>query len=238
MNLMILTAACWPSEEEARRRLWIFLKSCERYGISEERLRLYGCGTPQFLGYRQMKLDTQLSFLRANPEDFSHVLYTDSLDAFFTGSYEEIVAKYLAMNASVVYSAYWQLGNESNAEINYPGCFDETIRNKYPNVGGYVGELPAVIDLLERMMALPRQTGDDCFNLYDLWKDGFRAKLDSNAEIFQVSTDDCMVKAGRLHNSRFNTDPCIYHLSGGYCDQVSGKDDRLKPWARELGVIE
>lgn len=235
MKLMVLTAACWPTEEEARLRIWIFLRSCERFGVGSKMLRLYGCGTPQFPGYRRMKLETQLKYLEDHSEDFTHVLYTDSLDAFVVAPLAEIVDKYEAMGSPAMLAAAYTGFADSTA----PEGFGEE-RLRYPHVGGYIAEVPVIIDAFERMLQLPHQTGDDSFNWRDAWLEGwFRPTLDSQCEIFQVTDEHCGVHpaTGRLVNYKTESQPCILHLAGGYTDQVSGKDDRMKPWAERLGII-
>lgn len=232
MKLMVLTAAVWPTEEIARQKLWIFLRSCKKFGIDPQ---LYGIGH-QFPGYIYMKLDMQLAYLKEHAEDYTHVLYTDGWDAFFTRGLDVIKTKYELMGQPpILSSAYLSLGNASDMTI-YAGCFDETLLYRYPNVGGYIGEIPLMIEMFTRMN---RNTGDDCFSWYDAWREGwFRPVLDSQCEIFNVADDHLMVRHGQLYNGMTCTSPCILHLSGGYTDPVDGKDDRMIPWARRLGVIE
>ena len=252
MKLAVLTCAVFPSEAEARQKMWIFLKSCEKAGVLKEDLHLYGIGHG-FPGYRHMKLEMQLEYLKDRlVGNYSHVLYTDGWDAFFTGSLTEVARKYEAMGSpQMLSSACWQLGNESRMDP-YQGCFSETDRYRYPCVGGYLAEVAYIIEMFERMLTLPRQTGDDCFNWYDGWQEGwFRPMLDSKCEIFQVTDDNCDIELGhptitdgyvsydawRLVNRHTKTTPCILHLSGGYTDQVTGKDAAMMPWATRLGIL-
>lgn len=239
MKIALLTCAVFPTLEDARKKLWIFLKSCEKFGAPEP--LLYGVGRT-FPGYRAMKLDFQLEYLRDLSKEYSHVLYTDSWDAFLTGSWSEIVAKYKELGApAVLVSAYSGLANVSEPEKDYPECFDKRLIYRYPHVGGYIAEIDAIIEAFERMLTLPRQSGDDCFNWYDGWKEGwFRPQLDHQCEIFQVTVENVSLhtEAPRLYNHLTGSFPCILHVSGGYTDQVTGKDDRLIPWAQKLAVIE
>jgi hypothetical protein len=240
MKLMVLTAAVWPTKEEALRKLWIFLRSCDKFGADPH---LYGVGH-SFPGYRAMKLDLQLKYLRSQASDYTHVLYTDGWDAMFAQPLDAAIRIYNAMGAPpILASASIWLGNESHEQENYPGCFDHSITYKYPCVGGYMAEISAIIEAFERMMKLPRQTGDDCFNWYDGWKEGwFRPALDNQCRIFQVEDPHTKLLpiAGtvRLCNIETGTLPCILHCSGGYCDPKTGKDSRLIPIARALGIIE
>lgn len=235
MKLMILTCAVWPNEEIARKKMWIFLKSCDKWGITPH---FYGIGVQPWPGYRKMKLDIQYEFL-CTIKDYTHVLYTDSTDAFFVGPEGEIVDKYKAMGSPpILSSAFFQLANCSDAEGKYPGCFDSNLRYRYPNVGGYVAEVSAIVDAFDRMLKLPEQTNDDCWDWYTGWQQGwFRPQLDSQCEIFNVSSDYASVVNGRYCNTFTGTNPCILHLSGGYTSWEYGKDDRLIPWAKELGII-
>ena len=233
---MVLTAGTWPTREETHKRLWIFMKSCERFGISPT---IYGIGTKQFPGYRAMKLDMQLAFLKQLSPDHTHVLYTDALDAFFTGPLDEIIESYKSYGSpAILSSAFFQLANESNEMLNYPGCFDHSIFYRFPNVGGYMAEIPAIIEAFEKMLLQSVQTNDDCFNWYLGWKEGwFRPVLDSRCDIWHISDNYAEVENGRLYNSFTKSNPCILHLSGGYTSQENGKDDRMIPWAKRLGII-
>jgi hypothetical protein len=242
MNLMVLAPAVFPNLTEAMSRLWIFNASCLKHNISPT---FYGIGN-EFPGYRKMKLEMQLEHLRhvrgkgiRRGTYVTHILYTDAWDAFFTRPLRDVIKAYQKLGSPpFLASAYIGLGNESDMS-KYKDCFDETIPYRYPNVGGYLAEIGIVIQAFESMLLLPRQTGDDCFNWYDAWREGwFRPKLDSGCDIFQVSDDNAAVADGVLINRLTGSMPCILHLCGGYTDPRHGKDDRMKPWARRLGVIE
>lgn len=236
MNLAILSPAVFPSMEIALHKLRFFLLSCERFGINPH---LYGIGTKQFPGYRRMKIELPLIHL-ATLSHYSHILYTDSWDVLFTGPLEEIQSKYERMGSPpLLQSAFYQLGNVSNEAERYPGCFDPSIHYRYPNCGGFMGELDCIRAGLERMKDSYPQYGDDCFMHYDAWKEGWwRPILDSNCDIFQVRSEENTVMAGhRIHNQLTGSFPCILHLSGGYASQTTGRDADMQPWAERLGLI-
>lgn len=234
MKTLVLTCGVFPSEEIARRKMWIFFASCRKFGINAT---MYGVGRT-FPAYRTMMLDWQLEHLKTVSPEFTHVLFTDGWDAFFTATLAEIEGKYQVMGSpDVLCSAFYQLGNVSDVEKDYPRCFDASARYCYPNRGGYIAKREAIIDAFERMVALPRQTGDDCMNWYDLWAQGWRPMLDSQCEIFQIATDDCVISGGRLHNTHTDSLPCIWHHSGGYASSDYGKDPAMIPWVRKLGII-
>lgn len=241
MRLMILTAAVFPSEADARQKMWIFLKSAEKAGVPAAAMHLYGVGR-RFGGYRHMKLECQLDYLKEHAGDgYSHVLYHDGWDGMFTGPLNEIIQKYESLGSPpMLSSASTGLGNVPSPGADYAGCFADSVLYRYPCVGGYMAEYKHIVEMFERMLILPRQTGDDCFNWYDGWQEGwFRPMLDSECRIFQVTDDNCGVSPGngRLANYHTGSQPCILHLSGGYTDQVTGKDAAMIPWATKLGVI-
>ena len=240
MKLMVLTAAVFPSEEEARRKLWIFLKSAEKAGVTNKDMHLYG-RRRGFPGYKTMMLDYQVEYLRQHRDDgYTHILFSDGWDAFFVAPLTEIVMKYQQLNSPpILTAAFFQLGNVSDEEKQYPNCFNHDIYYRYPNRGGYFAEYEAILEAFERMLKLPRQTGDECFNWYDAWQEGwFRPELDSDCRIFQVTDNNVAELNGRLMNTHTRYLPCIFHHAGGYCDQETGKDRVMIPWARRLGVIE
>ena len=240
MRLMVLTAAVFPSEAEARQKLWIFLKSCDKAGVPPEDLHLYGMGRG-FPGYRAMMLDYQLEYLKQHASDgYTHVLFTDAWDAFFIAPLAEVIRKYKLMGRpSILTAAFFQLGNVSDEVAQYPECFDHSIYYRYPNRGGYIAEYEAIVDAFERMLRLPRQTGDECFNWYDAWQEGwFRPQLDSNCLIFQVTDNHFEAFPSQGYNRTTRQYPCILHLAGGWCSPETGKDHVMIPWARKLGVIE
>lgn len=244
--MALVTAGVWPTEEEARRKLWIFLRSCEKFGVEP---LLYGVGTQAFQGYRRMMMDMQLDFLKTIVNDYSHYCFSDSWDAFLCAPWTEIVEKYQKLGAPpILMSAYIGLGNESDMS-KYVGCFDESIPYRYPNRGGMIAEIPAMIEAFERMLSQDGLTGDDCFEYYRGWRQGwFRPKLDSGCDIFQVSDVNAKIMdtvgpekmtepTPRLYNRVTGRWPCILHLSGGYTDPETGKDAAMIPWARALQIL-
>jgi|SRR5262245_1714019 len=235
MKLIVLTAAVFKSAEEAERKLWIFRASCKKHHIP---VFMYGIGR-EFPGYRAMKLDYQLEWLKANRDLGTHVLYTDAWDAFFVRDLWQIAYWYGILGTpDILTSAFYQLGNVSDEEKQYPGAFEHNVRYCYPNCGGYLARINAIIPMFERMLQLPRQTNDDCFNWYDAWAEGwFRPQLDSECRIFQVSDTDVEIIGDRIHNTHTRSFPCIWHLSGGYSDRETGKDYVLEPKAKALGIV-
>lgn len=240
MKLAVLTCAVFPTEEEARRKMWIFFESCAKWHITP---CLYGIGE-RFGGYRHMKLDLQLKWLQEHRDEYTHVLYTDGWDAMFCTPLDTVINRYYDFYGAppILVAAYDGLANVSNPDEDYPESFVAETAWKYPHVGGYFAQMDAIILAFEKMRRLPRQTGDDCFNWYDAWAEGwFRPVLDSQCLIFQVSDRFCdPIRHGGymfVYNHVTKTLPSILHLSGGYTDPETGKDDRMIPWATALEII-
>lgn len=257
MKLMVMAPAVFPSEQEARHKLRFFLRSCERFGIEPN---LFGMGTTSFPGYAALNISLPLAYLEKHASEYDTVLATDSWDVLFTGSLAEIQFKYECMGQPpFLASAFYQLGNVSDEQKQYPGVFKHDTYYKFPNVGGYIAEISLAIELLTRMKKEYPQYNDGAFCWYDAIRDGwFHPVLDSNCDIFQVRSEEntevgnemkIMGPDGaiiqrwqhpRIRNNITNSFPCIWHLSGGYASHETGKDETMIPFAKmlELGDPE
>ncbi len=171
---------------------------------------------------------------------YTHVLYSDGQDALILAGLDEIQSKYRNMGSPpILASASHQLGNVSEEEKQYPGVFPNFGKYRYPQVGGTLAEIPALIEAYESMMLNPSTTSDDCFLHYDAVRDGvYKPRLDSECSVFQVTDEDCVIEGGRVHNRHTGSEPCVWHIPGGYSDWATGKDYRMVPVARSLGIIE
>lgn len=240
MKLMVFGAGVFGGSQEYLKKLWMFRASCEKFWVD---CKFYGTEQTQFPGYRRMKVELMIEFLEQDHGDVTHVMYTDTWDALITGPFSEICSKYDALGRPpILISAYTQLGNVSDPK-RYSGCWDLSKPYCYPCVGGYIAELPLIIETLKRMRDTLPEYGDDCFLWYDAWYQGwFRPMLDSQCQIFQVrseeSTDVVRFKGvPRIWNMVTDSYPCVLHFSGGYTDQVTGKDEQIIPWAKKLEII-
>ncbi len=74
--MALLTCGAFPTEEETRRKLWIFLRSCEKFDVEP---LIYGMGTPQFVGYLPMMLTMNLAYLKTIVNDYSTVCFSDGV---------------------------------------------------------------------------------------------------------------------------------------------------------------
>jgi hypothetical protein len=241
MKLAVLTCAIYPTRTEAEQKLRFFMASCAKAGVEREDVHLYGIGRDfHRTDWRTKKLIYQLDYLKEMPTDYTHILYSDGGDAVLCGHINEVIHKYHAFRSpSMICSAAPFIANGQDAfwqTWQYDGCFDNSITNRYPHVGGYIAERDYVTGAFERMLKLPRQTWDDCWNWMDAWKEGwFRPVLDSNCEIFFVTDTEPVIKDSRVVVGESR--PNVIHLSGGYADQVTWKDYKMEPLARSLGIL-
>jgi hypothetical protein len=186
-----------------------------------------------------MRLDGQLKFLRENTEGFTHVLYTDGWDAMFTASLDEIVGKYrTAGSPPMLTGGGFMFGNEPDIDKTpYAHLYDKRVKYRYPSMAGYIAEIPYLIDIFSRMNKEER--ADDNFAWAEAVREGwFAPVVDTSCQIFQDQEDDCALDNGRLYNLLTDSQPCILHLGGGYVNPETGKDERLLPWARKMGIIQ
>ena len=242
MKILYLSIAVWPSWEEARKKMWVWFRSVDRFTHG---FRYFGVGTPQFPGYRGMKIEAPLNWLMAHElHEYTHIFYTDSADCLMLATPKEIEFKYTMLGTPpILLSAFNQLGNVSDGN-RYPIFNTPEHRAKngvycYPNVGGFIMETPLLYDYLHRAHADFPDCGDDCFIMYDLIQSGWmRPELDHHCHIWQVQNlENSEIAESRVHNLVTDSWPCVLHVSGGYTDQVTLKDHAMVPLAEQLGIL-
>lgn len=234
MKLMILTAAVFPTVEAAMSRMPLLLASVKKYGTG---LHFYGIGHPCFPWWCELKIKMQMDYLEANHADYTHVLYTDARDSFFTAPAETIIEKYEPHQNEILVSCCEADCHQIAGGLEAYGETDPK-RFVYPHVGGYIGPIDLVIETKRKMWANSPGRIDDMLVWYEAWKEGyFRPARDLECKIFQVSErdsneDHLEIKDGRLYNMATDQYPCILHLTGGYSrpDEGLSKPERLLPW--------
>lgn len=230
MKVMLLTQAVYPTTEKAKERLWPLLLSAKRAGAPEP--HLYGIDRRfDSDNWKQMQLDWQVEYLKSDAaEGYTHVLYSDGADAVMLAPFEEILSKYERMGSPPILTAAFE---GYGPEICPPySC---------PHPGGYFAEIPAMIEALEGMYRLPRQTANNCWHWHDGWADGsFTPMLDTQSAIFHVhhrgiqpASDGQRARALRSDSGEY---PCIVHYPGGYQDLVVWKDEMMLDVARQYGL--
>lgn len=233
MKLAVITTAFFPADVW-RERLRMFLRSCRKYNIT---VIPYGVGEPYCI-WAQMKIAKKIPvFKRLIREGYSHVLYTDARDAFWCGPLEEFTAKYRTAGSPSCLAQTEKYCNPNSSKIpNYPETGTEY---RFHCVGGYIAELPYMLNAFERMLPDVSKSGDDAEIWQWAWEAGwFRPVLDAKCEFFQVGSSlhegEVAMVDGRFTNTITGGKPCIWHLNGGYSDPVKGKEESMLPWWRMI----
>lgn len=243
MKIQVITLGVWPTIQEAQHRSWIFLASCARFGIEP---RFFGIGMPfDYWNWAMMKVDYQLDYLKSGMlSDCTHVLYTDSLDSLLFGGLDEIEERYRSLGspAMLVSAHHGVPGKEWGRD--YDAIFPSGVVYRTPYVGGYLGELSAVIESFEILHRTPlvNQRKDDVFVWWNAWEAGWRPTLDSACSIFQASSDglddNCQPRPFNVITETF---PSVVHWHGGSQDPNNPrgwKDGMMEIYARRWGIIQ
>jgi hypothetical protein len=220
----------------------MFMTTCRRFGITPT---FYGKGAT-YAGWVDIMLRKLMQAAKDCPT--SHMLYTDSRDAFFLADMNEITAKYNAMGCPPLL-----MGADRIGFCTYQAWYDKVVwdfTKLFPffQVGGKLCEAKALHEALQWMFfrehtgAWGEMPGDN-----PPWWCNFMAErpgeltIDHDCQIFQNCTscsESLTVKKGRIENRLTGSHPCILHFNGGYTDQITGKWYCMEPIWRLLGYTE
>lgn len=234
-----------PCIYENEDQIWMYLVSCRRFGINP---RLFGKGT-RYSGWVDIMLRQMMHAAMDCPT--SHMLYTDSSDAFFLAGLEEITEKYNAMGCPPLL-----IGADTQGFSTYQAWYDKVPWNeekpfKYFQVGGMLCEAKALYEAICWMFER-NQSGDwgEMPGDNPPWWCNFMVErprelvIDHDCQIFQNCTnvEQSLVVAGvpelRIWNPITNSWPCVLHFQGGYSDQKTAKWYRMEKVWRMLGYKE
>lgn len=229
-KLAVLTTAFFPN----LRPLRMFLESARKYNIQT---LCYGVNETYCI-WADMKIRRKIPVFEALLNDgYTHVLYTDARDAFFTGglaypSWTSILRSYGW--PPCLASAEPLCNPDSSKMGNYP----DVGKYRYHCVGGYLAEIPWMLEKFRRMEPHVEAHGDDAEIWQIAWEEGwFRPQIDYRCRLFQVLAsceDDLEVRDGMLFNRVTESCPRIFHLNGGYSDPAYGKYDHMIGWWKKL----
>jgi len=223
--------------------LWMFTTTCRRFGISPT---FYGIGAT-YGGWVDIMLTRLMEAARNCPT--SHMLYTDSRDAFFLCGLDEIVEKYNALGAPKLLMGADCVGFSTYQAYYDRVPWDMTKVFPYFQVGGKMCEARALVEAIEYMFAQSAagvwrdMPGDN-----PPWWCNFMVErpgelvIDHGCVIFQ-NCSNCMVSlrvgyTARIFNLLTESWPCILHFNGGYTAQDKGKWYCMEKTWRELGYTE
>lgn len=199
----------------------------------------YGDGE-QYENWTRMKVHRMIPELeKLKAAGFTHYLYTDGRDAFFTRSWE------------IILDRYENLGRPDGLLSGQPEAFtQESLAHHYDFLkpdkyrfhccGGYLGRIDYWLETHRKFVRddyESRPTGGDEAGVWQwAWADGwFRPDIDSGCTIFQnlggANNPDVMVNSrGVLINTHTCAHPAILHFTG-YCKDANyGVYDDMKPW--------
>jgi hypothetical protein len=153
---------------------------------------------------------------RLRSEGYTHVLYTDSTDAFFVGTKEKILRSYQKMEfPPVLFSRergcypHHHLGDKIPEHL------------RFPNTGQYMGQIDALITM---WTAVRERYGKEPDNeqgwLQKACADGVNIVLDTKSQIFRADASDYNPK---------HWSTCLVHQQGGYSSPERGKYDDMLP---------
>jgi hypothetical protein len=249
-DITVITPCCGYENTEP---LWMFLITCKRFGITPT---FYGKGKT-YSGWVDIMLTQLMEAARTCPT--SHMLYTDSRDAFFLAGMDEITEKYNAMGCPPLLMSACNVGFSTYQAWYDKVPWDMTKAFPYFQVGGMVCEAKALYEAI-RWMFERNKTGEwgEMPGDNPPWWCNFMAErpgeltIDHACDIFQNCSNCmdtmyvwyCATSASahyyylRLRNMTTTTFPCILHFNGGYTSQETGKWDRMEPTWRQLGYKE
>ena len=191
MKLVVTGPAYWKTREIVVERAWLYLASCEKYGVTGDMRRFYGIGATQYPGGAAMRVYGQLEFLKTIQNEFTHVLFSDLWDVLFVRPIGDIIAGYehmgspaLLMGGCGVERGFLDLHPpETDRYLKLP-LFDHAERYRYPSTSFHIGEIGYLIDRFGRI-----ETGhhNESRPIANAIADGIlEPVIDSRCEIFQA----------------------------------------------------
>ena len=133
------------------------------------------------------KLKKVLAAARAAIDTHKYILFTDSFDSYIYCNQDELIRKFKLFNHRMVVSGEINLWPNPDMADEMPPS-SGTGHYKYPNSGGYMAEIPYLIEVFERMaIDWKSDCVDDQGELIKLIAqdhDAFR--IDHSAALFQT----------------------------------------------------
>jgi hypothetical protein len=167
-----------------------------------------------------LKIKRVFETVRANQNEFTHVLVIDAFDVVVTASLAEVEKRFQRMGHPWIFNAERSCWPDSELENQYPAC--ETPW-RFLNAGCFMAEIPYFLEAGQR----------HGFESIDVWGDDQRfytrlfldhpglIRLDHRCELFYTlfSPDyigfDYVISEGRVENSLTGTQPLVIHGNGG-----------------------
>jgi hypothetical protein len=219
IRLAIVSCQCDPLTSI---KFSMFLHSAKVYGHDV----IWYKGTESGVVYSDFadaKVNRLLPVLERLRDDYTHVLYTDSTDAFFVASKGKIL------------KAYEMIGFPPVLFSRERGCYPhhhlgEKIPEhlRFPNTGQYLGEIGALITMWTAVRErYSKEPDNEQGWMLKACADNVNIVLDRESTIFRADASDYNEKSWSA---------CLLHCQGGYSDPERGKYDGMLPlFLRVLG---
>jgi len=219
--------------------IWQMLHTCKRFGIEP---KLFGMGGT-YAGWIDLKVDKYLEVAKEVwSEGYSHILYTDARDAWFTSNLDEIAVKYEAMGAPPILLSAQRHRFVGGYNKWYDLLkWDESLDFPFIGTPGQLCEVEALIYALNQMKTYDRENlPDDDPPYWLLFMQEHVVALDHDCHIFMNVGDMAREEwaayaTGHAFNNLTCTKPCIIHFNGGSSDALKGKWDQLEQHWRAFG---
>lgn len=252
MKLVVTSPMYWPNLAAAQEKAWLYLASARKAGVESSQLRPYGIGSTFYHGTAAMRVYEQIQVLKQfeSEGEFTHVLFSDAWDVLFVQPLEVLVEKYNKMGRPpFLVSAcprYFGFLDVHEAD-KFEHLFDLTKPFCFPATNFHIGEIGYIA---EQLAKVPEGAHNESYAMIQAFEAGMELQMDHECEIFQEAgihnvhrkgegdPRGTCVRGGKVFNSVTGTEPCMVHFGGGYTSPETGKDESIKPWARELGIIE
>lgn len=216
-DITVLAPAFYSNPEWSTRYL---RQSAARHNVP---IHWYGEREP-YRGWLDVQLTRLLHEIKTNVTT-SHILYTDSSDAVFLASLDEIVYKLRGAPSDLILMSV-----EADGQI----C-----------AGGWLAARGPAMDALEWLLDWPFD-GDES-NPQVRWREAIEdgeieVDRDYGRHVFGVADSESRTEGGRVSMDnglggkwRKFSNPCVLHWAGGYTDPATGKSALIEPVWRELG---
>lgn len=196
----------------------MLVNSCNFFKLP---LHLYGQGEPWpglFEG-KIKRLRREVETLKS-----TYILVCDSSDTFVLGNKEDLLTKFLGINAPLVVSAEKNCWPQPSLASYFPKIDSQWC---YLNSGGYMGRKEDIVSVLDYMSRMPiseaiyrsKDWENDQFRLSLVYVDSVSSiKLDTRCELFQtmgnVKEGELEFRGNMLRNLVTNTYPLVVHYNG------------------------
>ncbi len=214
MKLLFVTPCYYPNLDPIKRLR-------ESASLLKIPLTIYGMGE----GYSVMKakIDGLVSTLKWNRDLYTHVLYTDGDDSFFTWNKESIMADYIFLGSPpCLISAELECAPVQNIA----GLFLTPGPYRYICAGGFMGEIDYLIEKLQLIKATYIDNPEIECNDQAYWSLGLveghldGTEVDSGCEVFQTMSGGAIKDlvwdqaTKSYHNIITESSPAVLHFNG------------------------